>query len=78
MCVWEVWTLRKSDANILALWERKILGKLFGLVKENYVWRIFFCEEFMDLCRESRVISEVSIGKLRYLELVEKIPEGKL
>ena len=33
----EVWTLRKSDENTLVMWERNILRKIFGPVKENGV-----------------------------------------
>jgi hypothetical protein len=33
----KVWTFSKSDENALVVWERKILRKIFGPVKENGV-----------------------------------------
>jgi hypothetical protein len=45
----EVWTLRKSDENTLAVWERKMLGRIFGAVTENGVWRMHTNHELMNL-----------------------------
>jgi hypothetical protein len=45
----EVWALSKSDENTLAIWERKILRKIVGPVKENGEWRICTNQKFMDL-----------------------------
>jgi hypothetical protein len=35
MCRTEVWTLSKNHENTLATWEKKILRKIFGTVKEK-------------------------------------------
>jgi hypothetical protein len=32
--------MNRSEENSLAIWEMKILRKIFGGVKENDVWRI--------------------------------------
>jgi hypothetical protein len=65
MCDLEVWTLSKSDENALAIWERKILRKILGPVKEIGVWRIRINQELMDLSREPGIMSEVREGRLR-------------
>ena len=59
-----VWTLSTSDENSLAVWERKILRRIHGPVKENGVWRIRNDKEFMDLCSEPYDISEIRKGRL--------------
>jgi hypothetical protein len=64
MCGLEVWTLSKSVENSLATWER-ILGRIFGAVKENGVWRICTNQEVMNLHREPDITSEVRKGRLR-------------
>jgi hypothetical protein len=56
-----VWTLSKSDENSLAVWERKILRRIHGPVKENCVWRIRTDKKFMD---EPYDISETRKGRL--------------
>ena len=36
----ESWTLTMEEERALALFERKILQKIYGRVKENDLWRI--------------------------------------
>jgi hypothetical protein len=36
----ETWTLTKSDENLLRNFERKILRKIYGPVREGDTWRI--------------------------------------
>jgi hypothetical protein len=52
----EVWTLSKSDENSSEMWERKILRRIFGPVKENGVWMIRTNQDLMNLCREPNII----------------------
>ena len=56
LCGSEVWTLSKSDENKLAVWERKIMRRIFGPVTENGVWRNSSNEELMKLYRETDII----------------------
>ena len=52
--------------------ERKILRKIFGPVKENYVWRISTNHDLIDLQREPDIVSEIGKARLRWLGHVEK------
>jgi hypothetical protein len=36
----ESWTLTVGEERALAVFERKILRKIYGTVKENELWRI--------------------------------------
>jgi hypothetical protein len=36
----ETWTLTKSDENLLRIFERKILQRIYGPVQEGVIWRI--------------------------------------
>ena len=38
------------------MWERKILRRIFGPVKENGVWTIRTNQDLMNLCREPNII----------------------
>jgi len=58
------WTLSKSNENSLVVWERKILRRIHGPVKENGVWKIRIDKRFMDLCSETYDISEIRKGRL--------------
>jgi hypothetical protein len=63
----EVWTLSQSDENTSVIYERKILQKIFGHIKENGIRRICTNQEFMDLYREPDIISETRKGRLQLL-----------
>ena len=41
----ETWTLTKSDENLLRIFERKILRKIYGPIQEGDIWRIRNNEE---------------------------------
>lgn len=61
----EVCTLSKWDENNLAIWERKILRKMFVPVKENCV-----CEESapiksLRMCVENQILSQK--GKIKMI-----------
>jgi hypothetical protein len=36
----ETWTRTKSDENLLRIFERKILRRIYGPVQEGHIWRI--------------------------------------
>jgi hypothetical protein len=57
--------------------ERKILRKIFGRVKENYVWRIRTNHDLTDLQREPDIVSEIRKARLRWLGHVERMPEER-
>jgi len=41
----ETWTFTKSDGNLLRIFERKILRKIYGPIQEGDIWRIRNNEE---------------------------------
>jgi hypothetical protein len=41
----ETWTLTKSDENLLRIFERKILQKIYGMIQEGDIWQIRNNEE---------------------------------
>jgi hypothetical protein len=57
--------------NTLAIWERKILRKTFGLVKHNGVCSIHTNQELTDLYTEPDITSETEKKILRLLEHLE-------
>jgi hypothetical protein len=41
----ETWALTKSDENLLRIFERKLLRKIYGPIQEGDIWRIRNNEE---------------------------------
>ena len=48
----ESWTLTMEEERALAVFERKILRKIYGPVKENEMWRITQNDELEDIKKE--------------------------
>jgi hypothetical protein len=48
----ETWTLTMEEERALAVFERKILRKIYGPVKENEMWRIRQNDELENLKKE--------------------------
>lgn len=57
--------------------KRKILRKISGPVKENYVWRIRTNHDLIDLQREPDIVSEIRKARLRWLGHAERIPKER-
>jgi hypothetical protein len=48
----ETWTLTKKDELQINIWERKVLRRIFGPVKDRGMWRIRSSKELASLRRE--------------------------
>jgi len=70
-------TQGERDKNTLALWERKIPRKTFGLVKHNDVRSVHNNQELIDLYTEPDITSEIAKGRLRRLEHMKRMPEER-
>jgi ABC-type cobalamin transport system ATPase subunit len=74
----EVITLNRSEGKkSLVIWERKMLRKIFGPVKEGGIWRIRSNHELMDLRRQPDFISEIRKGRLQCDGRLERIPSQR-
>ena len=61
-CGSKSWTLTMEEERALAVFERKILRKIYGSVKENELWRIRRNDEL------EVIIEEENIGSLNAKE----------
>jgi hypothetical protein len=50
----ESWTMKKEDENILRRFERKIIRRIYGPVREGREWRIRNNEEIYNIIKEKR------------------------
>jgi hypothetical protein len=82
----ETWTLAKSDENLLGIFERKILRKIYGPIQEGGTWRIRNNEELNRVINgeDVRVIKAQRIRWLGHVKRMEvgavprKMVEGRL
>jgi hypothetical protein len=58
----ESWTLAKKSESALDAFERKVLRRILGQMKENNTWRIIYSDEF---CKKFEEPSVSNIIKLK-------------
>ena len=63
----ETWTLIKSDENMLRIFERKILHKMYGPIPEGDIWRIRNNEEMNRSINGKDVLKFIKAQTIRWL-----------
>jgi hypothetical protein len=61
--------------SILAVFERKILRKIYGPVKENELWRIRRNDELEDIILGENIVRFIKIQRIRWLGHVERMQD---
>lgn len=74
----ETWTLTARSANMLDNFERKILRKIYGPVKDGEEWRIRMNHEIYKLYREPSVSTCVRLMRLRWAGHIQRMPEYRI
>ncbi|XP_055371836.1 uncharacterized protein LOC129605867 [Condylostylus longicornis] len=72
----ECWTLKTSDSNLLSVFERKMLRKIYGPVRnEDGTYRIRNNNELEELIKHQTVIRYIKAQRIRWLGHVIRMPE---
>ena len=71
----EAWTLLSTDAAALRVFERKVLRKIFGLVRVGDDFRIRFNSELYELLKDMDVVQRINIQRLRWLGHVVRMED---
>ena len=67
----ESWTLNKDTCSQIAIFERKILRRIFRGVEVGNTWRIRYNKEIYDIFKEPNIESIMnSLSRLRWLGYV--------
>ena len=59
----ESWTLTMEDERALAVFERKILRKIYGQMKENELWRIRRNDELEAIIKGENIVRFIKCQK---------------
>ena len=73
----ETWVLTERTEQLLNRWERKILRKIYGAVRDGEYWRQRTNSELYNLYREPTLVAEAKKARVRWLGHVERMPEGR-
>lgn len=68
----ETWTMTKKEEERLNVWERKVLRRCLGGVKEGDIWRRRTNRELEDLYREASITQYVRAQRIRWLGHIQR------
>lgn len=74
----EAWVMTETTEKRLNVWERKVLRKIFGPVKEGDLWRIRTNEEIRLLYNEPDLVTSVKMRRIGWLGHVQRMEEERL
>jgi len=74
----ETWTLTKSDENLLRIFERKILRKIYGPIQEGDTWRIRNNEGMNRSIKGEDILKFIKAQRIRWLGHVQKMEVGAI
>jgi hypothetical protein len=64
-----------TQGRVLAVFERKILRKIYGPVKENELWRIRRNDELEDIIKVETFVRFIKSQRLRWLGHTERMQD---
>jgi hypothetical protein len=74
-CGSEPWTLTVEEERALAVFERKILRKIYGAVKENQLWRILRNDELEAIIKGENIVRFINCQRIRWLCHIERMQD---
>lgn len=74
----ETWVLTQEDLRKIEIWERKVLRRIFGGIKENDEWRRRTNKELAEVYNEPNIGSVIRQSRLRWLGHLIRLDENRL
>jgi hypothetical protein len=72
----ETWVLKEAIIQKLLVFERKIL-RIFGLTKENQMWRVKTSEELDKLIKHKNIINYIKGQRLSWFGHIQSMPDTR-
>jgi hypothetical protein len=64
-----------EEKRVLAVFERKILRKICGPVKENELWRIRRFDELEDIIKGENIVRFIKSQRIRWLGHIDRMQD---
>jgi hypothetical protein len=74
----ESWTMKKEDENILRRFERKIIRRIYGPVRQGREWRIRNNEEIDNVIRKKDIVRFVKPKRISWIGHVERMEDSRM
>jgi hypothetical protein len=73
----ENWVLRQSIIQKLLVFERKILRRILGPMKENQIWRIKTNEELDKLIKHRNIVNYIKVQRLSWFGHIQRMQDTR-
>jgi len=67
-----------EEERALAVFERKILRKMYGPVKKNELWRIRRNDELEAIIKGEKIVSFIKCQRIRWLGHIERMQDNAI
>jgi sorting nexin-29 len=74
----ETWCITTKEEQLLLLFERKILRKIFGPVQVNGVWRRRYNFELQGMLNEPDILRFIKVSRLRWFGHVQRMDDNRI
>lgn len=74
----ESWTMSKANESSLRIFERKILRKIYGPVKEGETWRIRTNQELEQISEREDIVRFIKSRRLMWLGHIKRMPKERM
>jgi hypothetical protein len=74
----EAWTLTTEEERALAVYERKILRKIYGPVKETELWRTRQNDELEAISKGENIVRFMKCQRIRWLGHIERMQDNAI
>jgi len=74
----ESWTLTMEEERALVVFERKILRKIYGPVKENELWRIQRSNKLEVIIKGENTVRFIKCQRIRWLGRIERMQDSAI
>jgi hypothetical protein len=72
----ETWTLTAKDENILRIFERQILRKIFGPISIDNIWRIQSNMEIDKLIKGADIVRLIKAQRIKWLGHIQRMDQA--
>jgi hypothetical protein len=74
----ETWVLKDDDENDLRRFERKIIRKIYGPIKQEEQWRMRNNKEIDEILKEEEIVRFIKTRRLDWLGHVERMDANRI
>jgi hypothetical protein len=72
------WTLNKKEESVIGSFERKILRRNYGPIKENGIWRIRYHKELYKLYKEPEISVTIKLKRFQWAGHVQRMDKERI